>query len=301
MSAGNTTGAQARPARQTGQGRGRLERFRVAKAPELAALAALKERKTPLVPYKGTRPGFARALTREGRTPLAVIAEFKQASPSQGPICTSLTVEDVVCAYAKNGASALSILTEEQYFAGHIDYLARARRALDAAGFASMPLLRKDFLFDPLQIEATAATPASAFLLIVRQTPDVQDLRALRELGERHGLEAVVEVFDAEDLELARLSEARIIQVNARDLETFAVDRQACLSLKTAAGQAQDEVWIAASGMDRHEHLCAARNAGYAAALVGTALMRNGTPGASLAALLQGAEAQAATCGKGRE
>ena len=95
MSAGNTTGAQARPARQTGQGRGRLERFRVAKAPELAALAALKERKTPLVPYKGTRPGFARALTREGRTPLAVIAEFKQASPSQGPICTSLTVEDV--------------------------------------------------------------------------------------------------------------------------------------------------------------------------------------------------------------
>ncbi len=268
-----------------GQGGGRLERFRVAKAREIAAL---KERSRPFVPYGGPRPGFGQVLTKFGSGSLAVIAEFKQASPSQGAICSSLTVEEVACAYAGHGASALSILTEEAYFAGRLEYLTRARRALDKGGFASMPLLRKDFLFDPLQIEATAETPASAFLLIVRLTPDVQELRTLRELGARHGLEAVVEVFDAEDLELARSSGARLIQVNARDLENLAVDRQACLALKRAAGERRDEVWIAASGMDRHEHLCAAKDAGYAAALVGTALMRNGTPGESLAALLQG-------------
>ena len=179
------------------------------------------------------------------------------------------------------------LLTEEQYFLGNIDYLFRARKALDDSSKNALPLLRKDFLFDPLQIEATAATPASAFLLIVRQTPDVQELRSLRELGEKYGLEAVVEVFDLEDLELARKSGAHIIQVNARDLETFAVDRKACLELVREAGQRSGEIWIAASGMECHEHLVAARDAGFHAALVGTALMQDGALEQNLRSLLQ--------------
>lgn len=248
-------------------------------------------------PFRGERPSFLRALAEGRRRGTgaelpAVIAEYKRASPSRGEICSSVTVEDAVLAYAANGASALSILTEERYFRGCVDFLVRARAALDARGFRQVPLLRKDFLFDPLQVEATLATPASAFLLIVRQNPDARELRVLRELGERHGLEAVVEIFDGDELEIARSSGARIIQVNARNLETFAVDREACLTLgerhipASQGGDAPGEVWIAASGMDARAHLVDAARAGYTAALVGTALMEKGTPGPSLAALL---------------
>ena len=135
-------------------------------------------------------------------------------------------------------------------------------------------------------MRATAATAASALLLIVRLTPDAATLRALREQAESYGIQAVVEIFDAEDLRLARESGARIIQVNARDLETLAIDRNACLQLVRAFPPASGELWIAASGMSSPEHLRAAAEAGYHAALVGRALMENGTPGEALAALL---------------
>ena len=108
--------------------------------------------------------------------------------------------------------------------------------------------------------------------------PFVEGLRAL--------MQAVVEIFDAEDLRLARQSGARIIQVNARDLESLAVDRDACLQLARACPPGANELWIAASGMSRPEHLAAAAQAGYRAALVGSALMENGVPGQALAALL---------------
>ncbi len=264
-----------------------LGRFRTAKQEEIDALRAIRAA-GPLPVWEGPRPSFIEALRRRPVPgPLAVIAEYKRASPSRGRICDSVSVTDAALAYAANGASCLSILTEERYFDGSLDFLRQAREALGAGGFAT-PLLRKDFLFDPVQVEATFATPASAFLLIVRQSPDAAALRAMRELGESRGLDAVVEIFDGDDLELARESGARIIQVNARDLETFRVDRQACLDLIRAAGRAEGEVWIAASGMERAEHLAEAAAAGYDAALVGTALMSRGRPGEDLAALLAG-------------
>lgn len=271
-----------------------LERFRTAKQAEISALAELSAKgglRKALPVWTGRRPSFAGALARRPVPgPLAVIAEYKRASPSRGRICESVSVADAALAYAANGASALSILTEEQYFDGSLDFLAKARAVLDANGHADVPLLRKDFLFDPLQVEATAATPASAFLLIVRQSPDVRELRELRETGEKHGMDAVVEIFDMEDLEAARASGAKVIQVNARDLETFRVDRKACLDLLAQAGRRDGEVWIAASGMEAPAHLAEAAGAGYTAALVGTALMRHGTPGEDLAALLAAKE-----------
>ena len=283
----NGAGQVANPA--TGS-RGRLERFRKAKERELAAL----QQGIP-APFDGRRPSFRDAISRDelgqgrawgdGEAPVAVIAEYKRASPSRGIICESVSVEDAVLAFAGGGASALSILTEEEYFQGSLDFLFRARTALDAAGFGDIPLLRKDFLFDERQVLATAATPASAFLLIVRQSPDAKLLRDLRETGEAFGMDAVVEVFDEEDLDMARASGARVIQVNARDLETFAVDRKACLALAEKCPPAHGEVWIAASGMEEAEHLEAARAAGYAAALVGTALMQGGRLEENLARL----------------
>lgn len=263
-----------------------LERFRTAKADEVEALRALEARGCLPPVFEEKRPDFMAALSsRAGRAPLAVVAEYKRASPSRGVICESLEVEDVARQYAAAGASAVSVLTEETFFRGRLEYLARAAQPALYAG-PRPPLLRKDFIFDALQVRATASTPASALLLIVRLTPQEDVLRALREQAESFGMQAVVEIFDAEDLRLARQSGARIIQVNARDLESLAVDREACLQLARACPPRADELWIAASGMSRPEHLAAAAQAGYRAALVGSALMENGVPGEALGALL---------------
>ena len=268
-----------------------LERFRTAKQAEVEALRVLETQGALPAAYEGQRPDFAAALIRQqhtgagGGSPLAVVAEYKRASPSRGVICENLDVEDVARQYAAAGASAVSVLTEETFFRGRLEYLARAADPALYNG-PRVPLLRKDFIFDPLQVRATAATPASALLLIVRLTPDAATLRALREQAEAYGIQAVVEIFDAEDLRLARESGARIIQVNARDLESLAIDRDACLRLIQACPPANGELWIAASGMSSADHLRAAASAGYHAALVGSALMEGGTPGEALAALL---------------
>ena len=256
-----------------------LERFLWAKADEVAHLRQ-QERKGDLpVPFGGKRGDFAAALQRrQAGVPLTVIAEFKQASPSRGPICQSLTVEEAARQYVAAGAGALSILTERRFFAGELDFLGRA-----AVRCPGTPLLRKDFIFDP-------ATPAAALLLIVALTPDAALLRRLREQAESLGMQAVVEVCGSKDLALARESGARIIQVNARDLDTLRVDRQACLELARRYPPEQGEIWIAASGMDRREHLEDAARAGFSAALVGTALMQDGQPGAALHRLLHGWE-----------
>lgn len=267
----------------------RLERFRAAKAAELAALRRAEAAGNLPAPWTGPRPDFAAALAaRPTRGPLNVVAEYKRASPSKGVICEALDVEAVARQYAAAGAAALSILTEEEWFRGDVAFLARAGRALEAAGGPALPLLRKDFIFDALQVRATAATPASALLLIVRLTPEAQVLRALREQAESYGMAAVVEVFDADDLALARESGARIIQVNARDLESLRVDRDAPLALIREHPPLPGETWIAASGMDSFAHLARAAEAGYRAALVGTALMAGGEPGAALGRLLAG-------------
>ncbi|MBR3881292.1 MAG: indole-3-glycerol-phosphate synthase [Mailhella sp.] len=265
-----------------------LERFITAKQTELAELErVVQSGSSALEPYGKMRPSFRAALTKDHRRgPLAVIAEFKKVSPSRGVICASLEVEDVAGQYAANGADAMSILTEEKYFQGDMTYIPRVSHCLP-----DMPLLRKDFIFHPLQVTATLASPASALLLIVRLTPDVTVLRQLREQAEAGGVEAVVEVFDEADLRLARESGAGIIQVNARDLASFHVDKEACLRLARTCRPQEGEVWIAASGMGYREDLEAAAEAGYHAALVGSALMEHGTPGLSLCRLLTRGEA----------
>ena len=133
-----------------------LERFLWAKADEVARLRRQEREDGLPAPYSGQRGDFAAALQgRKEGAPLAVIAEFKQASPSRGRICDTLTVEEAARQYVNAGAGALSILTERRFFAGELDFLGRA-----AARCPGTPLLRKDFIFDPLQVRATAATPA---------------------------------------------------------------------------------------------------------------------------------------------
>lgn len=249
-----------------------LARFREAKKAELEKL-----RKSVPPPFGGKRPNFAQAL--QGPQ-ISIIAEYKRASPSLGPIRADLSVEDVACQYETGGAAAMSILTEEKFFAGNEQFLHRAHAC------SKLPLLRKDFIFDPLQVEGTAATPAAAMLLIVRMLAR-EELAELRDLAKKHGIAAVVEIFDANDLETARSIGAELIQVNSRDLATLQTNREGPLELIRQFSPRKNELWVAASGMDSPEHLQAAQKAGYSAALMGTALMKAPHPGKALEFLLK--------------
>ena len=252
-----------------------LEKFRKAKEAEILALRQLASKGELPCPFAGQRPSFIQALTAY---PLAVIAEYKRASPSRGSINLSLEPEDVALLYASAGAAAISVLTESEYFKGDTDFLERMTGP-------KLPLLRKDFIVTAEQVAATAATPASAMLLIVRMLDD-QTLADLVRQCEGYGMVPVVEVFDEADLHSARKAGAGVIQVNNRDLDSLTTDFQTCLRL--VRQKATGEVWIAASGIDSAGQIAALREHGFDAALVGTSLMGAASPGEALRNLLEG-------------
>jgi indole-3-glycerol phosphate synthase len=251
-----------------------LEKFRQAKEKEIAALLEKSNFKAMPSPLTEPRPGFTASL-RQASGP-AVIAEYKRASPSRGVINMNISPAGAAMAYAAAGARALSVLTEETYFKGNIAFL-------EAMFPAGLPLLRKDFIFHPLQVDATAATRASAVLVIVRMLDD-HVLHALLERARFHGLEAVVEVFDRPDLLRAREAGATVIQVNNRDLDTLRVDFTT--SRELVRDKRDGEFWITASGIQSKIDLAELLALGFDAALVGTSLMAEDDPGTGLAALL---------------
>jgi len=250
-----------------------LEQFRAAKQAEIARLLALEKTRSLPEPYPGLRPDFLRALWDKG--PLAIIAEYKRASPSKGEINLALTPQEAARTYADAGAAALSVLTEETFFKGSLQFLARVAPA-------GLPILRKDFILHPLQMVETASTPASAVLLIARMLSP-KDLRDLLALAQTFGLAAVVEVCDENDLEKAQGVSPDIIQVNNRDLDTLNCDLATAERL--ARYKREDQIWIAASGMTSRADVSRMEQAGFDAVLVGTSLMSGADPGAALKAL----------------
>ena len=248
-----------------------LERFRQAKEEEVAHLHA----HPPTVCFQGVRPVFLKRGTDQ-RT-LSIIAEYKRASPSRGVINEQITPAEIARLYTEGGADAISVLTEKKYFGGDLGFLH------EIAKHTQLPLLRKDFIFDEMQVRETATTPASALLLIVALTPDAHQVCDLRLLAESFGLEAVVEIFNETELELARTAGARIIQVNNRNLETLEMDMSTTVRL--IRQRLPNERWIAASGIDSHGALI--RLSGYDAALIGSALMATADPKQALRSILQ--------------
>jgi len=246
-----------------------LDRFRQAKMPEVERLRL----QPPTTVFQRSRPAFLPARKEGG---LSIIAEYKRSSPSRGVINEGISPAEIARLYTEGGAQAISVLTEEKYFGGKLAFLQ------EIASHTTLPLLRKDFLFDELQVRETATTPASALLLIVALTPDVNQLRALRQLAESFGIEAVVEIFNEAELDLARASGARIIQVNNRNLETLEMDMTTTVRL--ISQRLPTERWIAASGIDSRDDL--ARLTGYDAALVGSSLMASKDPKQALKRLL---------------
>ena len=252
-----------------------LEKFKQAKKDEIVRLKKLEAKRAMPDAYDGERPSFAKGIGEGGE--IRVIAEYKRASPSRGVINKELDARDVARIYSENGAAAISVLTEEKYFQGQLEFL-------DQMADSGLPLLRKDFIFHPLQIAATAATRASALLLIVRLTPEVDVLKNLIAMTYDAGLDPVVEIFNHDDLKIARQAGARIIQVNNRDLDTLRVDISNSHQL---IGQKKDgELWISASGIEKKEQILALKYRGFDAFLIGTWLMSAPDPGKALAELL---------------
>jgi indole-3-glycerol phosphate synthase len=216
---------------------------------------------------------FEAALRRPGTS---LVAEVKRASPSAGEIA-AVEPDGQAARYERGGAAAVSVLTEPRHFDGSLADLRLVRRAV------SVPVLRKDFLIHPAQVLESRAEGADAVLLVAAAltTPELEDLRAV---AEELGMAVLVEAHGPEDLARAVESGARLVGVNARDLETLEVDREGALAL--AAAVPPDRVLVLESGIRSREDVRRAEEAGAAAVLVGEALMRSGDPEALVRGLL---------------
>ena len=217
---------------------------------------------------------FLNVLRADG---INIIAEFKRRSPSKGVIRAGANPIDIVQDYAAGGAVALSVLTEEDYFAGSLEDL----RAVKAA--VKLPVLRKDFVFEEYQVYEAAAAGADALLLIVATLDDAWLLR-LRQLAEDDlGMDALVEVHTSDEMKRAAACGAKIIGVNNRDLRTFEVSLNTSLSLAREAPP--KALLISESGLHSPHDLQRLREAGYQGFLIGERLMRADKPAEALRSL----------------
>jgi indole-3-glycerol phosphate synthase len=218
---------------------------------------------------------------------LKIIAEFKRKSPSLGIIRDDLSAADVARRYERGGACAISVLTDEEYFGGSLEDLSAARSS------AKLPVLRKDFIIDPIQIYEAAVAGADAVLLIVAALDDAL-LGRLREVAEDElGLDALVEVHTSGELRRALDTGAKIIGANNRDLKTFQISLNT--SERLIAEAPPDSIMISESGLQSAESLCRLRNLGFRGFLIGEALMRAADPETALRDLTAAAEDRSAT------
>jgi len=269
VSAGSGTALQAILART--RERLAVERHRRPLA-QLVPEARQAEAVRPLLP----------ALSRSGR--INVIAEHKRRSPSRGAIREDLAAADVAQRYELAGASALSVLTEPDFFGGSLAHLVEARANV------SLPVLRKDFLVEPWQVWEARAAGADAVLLIVAALEDAE-LSELSSVVAETGMAALVEVHDSRELERALRAGARLVGINNRDLRTLRVSLSTSLELLP---HVPDEVVaVAESGIRSGRDLQRLREAGFDAFLVGESLMSAPCPGDALRELMRAAEVAA--------
>ncbi|MBT8117493.1 MAG: indole-3-glycerol phosphate synthase TrpC [Gammaproteobacteria bacterium] len=206
----------------------------------------------------------------------AVIAEIKKASPSRGVLRKDFDPAQIAASYERGGAACLSVLTDIDFFAGADAFLQQARAA------CSLPVLRKDFLIDPYQVYEARALGADCILLIVAALSDGMLLELLQ-LAHNLGMDALVEVHDAGEMNRALALPARLIGVNNRDLRTFETHLEVTLGF---AGRVPDDrILVTESGIHTREDVALMRGNGVHAFLVGEAFMKAPEPGEKLAEL----------------
>ncbi|MCT3400694.1 indole-3-glycerol phosphate synthase TrpC [Lentilactobacillus hilgardii] len=209
------------------------------------------------------KPDFLTILEQPG---LHVISEVKKASPSKGTIVSNFPYLEIAKSYDQAGADAISVLTEPDYFNGHLHYLREISQTVSA------PVLRKDFTIDPYMIYEAKANGASIILLIVAILDD-QQLRNYRRLAESLGMQAIVEAYTADEVTRALRSDAKIIGINNRNLKDFKVDFNNSLKLRAMVPEGIPVV--AESGIKTQEDVKKLAGAGFNAILMGETLMRS--------------------------
>lgn len=249
------------------------KRTEVAYRAEKTPLSLLQERLIDAPPPRD----FAEALRQPPYPNL--IAEVKKASPSKGIIRPDFDPITIAQEYAENGATCLSVLTDETYFQGKLEYLTQIREAV------SLPLLRKDFILDPWQVVESRAAGADALLLIVAALSPCT-LRDLLQLTESYGMAALVEVHDHQELQEALEAGASLIGINNRDLHTFQTSLSVTFELLQALPPHSNRIVVSESGIFTREDVLRLGEAGVHAVLIGEAFMREADVGAKVREVL---------------
>ncbi|MBA3264109.1 MAG: indole-3-glycerol phosphate synthase TrpC [Thermoleophilaceae bacterium] len=213
---------------------------------------------------------FAEALSHPGTS---LIAEHKRRSPSAGTIREGASCAEIVRAYERGGAAALSVLTEEAHFGGSLADLREAR------GATELPVLRKDFTIDPYQLYEAKAAGADAVLLVVGAMTE-RELAGLHREAHALDLDAIVEIYDEDELDRALEVDADVLGINNRDLENFSVDIQRTFDL--LADVPAGKVVVSESGIHSREQIEELEQVGVDAVLIGEALMRASDPEAAV-------------------
>ncbi|HUE36348.1 MAG TPA: indole-3-glycerol phosphate synthase TrpC [Candidatus Acidoferrum sp.] len=237
----------------------------IAKLP--ARIIAAGDLRDALLEHGERRDFIAALLDATGKQRVALIAEVKKASPSAGIICKDFDPVRIAKEYEAAGASCLSVLTDEKFFHGSLDYLRQIRAAVQ------LPLLRKDFIIDERQILEAIEWGADAILLIVSILSDEQ-LQKFHSLAMDAGLAALVEVHDEKEMERALKIGAQLIGVNNRDLKTFKVDLATTEKLSAKLGNGK--ILVAESGIHTRADVERLKKSGAKAILVGESLLRDG-------------------------
>ena len=221
--------------------------------------------------------GFKAAITRRLDEPIRLIAEIKRASPSKGVIRDDFNLSEIVSVYDRKDVKAISVLTDERFFSGRLDYLNTVR------GMTGKPLLRKDFIIDEYQVFESRACGADAMLLIVAAL-DGSQLSDLLGLSNELGLATLVEVHSHNDLEIALRCNAEIIGINNRDLKTLGVDLETTYEL--AKEIPEEKIIVSESGINSRQNIEDIESAGADAILVGTTIMQSDDIGAKIDELM---------------
>jgi indole-3-glycerol phosphate synthase len=240
------------------------------------ALLPLEDLKDRVRSYLAERD-FRRALTRSGK--LSLIAELKRKSPSKGMLRERFDPVSLAQTLAGAGAAALSVLTDEFYFGGHLDFLR------DAKQFTEVPALRKDFIVDPYQVYQAAVYGADAVLLIVRVLTQERLIECMQ-AADSLKIEPLVEVHSEDELRLALGAGASVIGINHRDLKTFQMDPT--LSERLIPKIPSGQVIVAESGLQTNEDVRRMSTLGVHAVLIGEALMTTPDPATKIRELFAG-------------
>jgi len=233
---------------------------RIAEKKGKIPLAKLRDRITKLPPARD----FKRAISLPGE--ISLICEIKRASPSSGLICRDFRPKEIARTYEKNGAGAISVLTEEKYFQGDILHLFSVKESV------KIPILRKDFIIDEYQLYESRAFGADALLLIASLL-DVEQIIKFTEISKNLGMETLVEVHCEEDLEKVLSTPQEIIGINNRNLKDFTVDLNITRKLKQKIPQ--EKIVVSESGIKTRKDVLLLKSIGINAILIGQVLLES--------------------------